>query len=295
VTPKCNAREKKQDIPVNKLALHRPVPRPLAVLVASLAALGLAPSARATPRSLPFTYPVHTLPAGTAELEQYIDFVPTRVLREKPDGTVEGVMSHRYVLQTEFEYGITDRLEAAFYLVFRQAAAAGGGLLEFQGTKQRLRYRLLSEADAPFGLTGYFEIATFHDEIEFEEKLIFGRRFGYVELLGSLWVEQEYYFQQKETKLIYNPTLGLTYEFSPHFVAGLEYWVRGRFDKDNAVASSDAPTRTHHYLGPTLLLQGKTMWLSLGAYLGLNAVGKGFEVNAAYGPVWVRALLGVDL
>jgi hypothetical protein len=270
------------------------------VAVVVTVAVGARP-ARATPRSLPFTYPVHTLPAGVSELEQYVDFIPTRVMREAADGTVEGVMSQRFVLQTEFEYGITDRLEAAFYLVFRQAAAAGGGSLEFQGTKQRLRYRFLSESEAPVGLAGYFEIATFHNEIELEEKLIIGRRFGRLELLANLWLEQERYFQTKETKLIYNPTMGATWEFSPRLIAGVEYWVRGRMggsDPDPAIVS-DAPTRAHHYLGPTLLLQGKTMWLSMGAYLGLaslgSGAGKGFEVGAAYGPVWVRALLGVDL
>jgi hypothetical protein len=31
------------------------------------------------------------------------------------------VLGHRYVLQTELEYGLTDRLEAAFYLRWRRS------------------------------------------------------------------------------------------------------------------------------------------------------------------------------
>jgi hypothetical protein len=222
-----------------------------------------------------------------------VDVIPTRVARERSDGTLEGVLGHRYVLQTEFEYGITDRLEGAFYLVFRQSAAVGSGSLHLQGIKQRLRYRFANDYEWPVGVAAYFEVAEFNDEIEVEEKLILGRRFGRLQVLANVWFEQERYFQTKETKLIYNPTAGVTWEFSPRFIAGLEYWVRGRMD--GGAASGDSPSHPHHYLGPTLLLQGEAMWLSVGAYLGLSTVGKGFQVGEAYGPLWIRALLGVDL
>jgi hypothetical protein len=249
--------------------------------------------ALATPRSLPFTYPHDSLPAGAAEVEQYVDVIPTRVSRERNDGTLEGVLGHRYVLQTEFEYGITDRLEAAFYLVFRQSAAVGSGSLHLQGIKQRLRYRLANDYEWPVGTALYFEVAEHNDEIEVEEKIILGRRFGRLQLLANLWFEQERYFQTKEIKFIYNPTAGVTWELSPRLIAGLEYWVRGRIDR--GTASGDAPSRPHHYLGPTVLLQGESIWLSLGAYLGLSSVSRGFQVGEAYGPLWFRALLGVDL
>jgi hypothetical protein len=261
-------------------------------LVPALAILLVAAPAAATPRSLPFTYPYHTLPAEAAELEQYVDIVPTRVARERSDGTLEGVLGHRYQLQTEFEYGITDRLEAAFYLVFRQSAAVGPGSLHFQGVKQRLRYRFTGD-ERPVGLGAYLEVAELNDEVELEEKVIVGRRFGRAQVLANLWFEQERYFQIKETKLIYNPTIGATWEWAPSVITGLEYWVRGRFD--GGTASADAPTGAHHYLGPTVLLQGHTMWFSLGAYLGLTSLRKGFQVGEPYGPLWIRALLGVDL
>jgi hypothetical protein len=261
-------------------------------LVPALAVLLLATPAAATPRSLPFTYPYHTLPAGVAELEQYVDIVPARVARERSDGTLEGVLGHRYVLQTEFEYGITDRLEAAFYLVFQQAAAAGSGSLHFEGVKQRLRYRFAGEDEWPVGVGGYLEVAEFSDEIELEEKLILGRRFGRLQILANAWFEQERNFQAKETEFIYNPTVGATWEFSPKVIAGLEYWVRGNFEHEGG---DEASSSVHHYLGPTLLLQGHTMWFSVGAYLGLTSLGKGFRIGEDYGPLWVRALLGVDL
>jgi hypothetical protein len=262
------------------------------ILPALLILLAAAPAA-ATPRSLPFTYPYDTLPAGATELEQYVDMIPTRVARERTDGTLEGVLGHRWVLQTEFEYGITDRLEAAFYLVFRQSASVGSGSLHLQGIKQRLRYRFANDYEWPVGVGAYLEVAEFGDEIEVEEKLIVGRRFGRLQVLANIWFEQERYFQTKETKFIYNPTAGVTWEFSPRLIAGLEYWVRGRLD--GGAASGDTPSKPHHYLGPTLLLQGESMWLSVGAYVGLSSVDNGFRVGEAYGPLWFRTLLGVDL
>ena len=41
--------------------------------------LALAPTARANPRPLPFTYQSESLAKGTGEVEQFIDFVPTEV------------------------------------------------------------------------------------------------------------------------------------------------------------------------------------------------------------------------
>lgn len=261
----------------------------------SLFVLLLAAPAAATPRALPFTYPYQTLPAGVGEIEQYLDMVPGRVANERSDGTIEGLMATRFVLQTEFEYGITDRLEAAFYLVWQQAAAVGSGSLHFQGVKQRLRYRITNDYEFPVGIATYLELAEFNNEIELEEKLIVGRRFGRLQVLANLWFEQERYFQTKETKLIYNPTIGFSWEWAPSLHTGLEYWVRGRMGGSSSAGSVDAPTGAHHYLGPTVLLQGKSLWLSVGAYLGLTSVSKGFQVGDAYGPLWVRTMIGVDL
>lgn len=267
--------------------------RRCAVTVLSMALAMWADAATASPRPLPFTYPYYTLPQGSVELEQYIDVIPTRIARERPDGQLEGVMDQRYALQTEIEYGFTDRLEGAFYLVASQAADAP---FKFRGLKQRLRYRLATDDEWPLGVAGYFEIAELHDELELEEKIILGRRFGRLQVLCNLWVEQEYYFQTQESKFIYNPTVGATWEIKPSVIVGLEYWARGRFDRgSDRSASVDAPSGTHHYVGPTILLQGESLWLSLGVYAGLDSIGGGFRTDASYGPLWIRSVLGLDL
>jgi hypothetical protein len=262
----------------------------------------------ATPRPLPFTYPYMTLPRGKLEVEQYLDFIPVRIARELPTGDQEAIWSARALLQTELEYGVTDRLEVAFYFAFRQGAAESP-VLRFDGIKQRVRYRFADPGAWPVDVGVYFEAAQMHNEIELEEKVLLSRSFGPLRLNANLWIEQEHYFQDDETKHIYNPTLGASWELSPRFMLGLEYWARGRFDRSRAGASTtaggtavetdrapgtDAPPRTYHYLGPTVLVQSGEVFLSVGAYGRLD-LGREIAVGESFGRVWVRALLGVGL
>src|SRR5262245_25241466 len=113
-------------------------------LLAAASLLGFAAPASATPRPLSFTYPAETLAQGNLEVEQYVDLVPVRVAREEATGTC-AVTSLRSELQTELEYGITNKLELGFYFAFEQAASATALYLQFQGIKQRLRYELSNQ------------------------------------------------------------------------------------------------------------------------------------------------------
>ena len=162
--------------------------------------------------------------------------------------------------------------------------------------EQRVRYRFAEEGDWPLDMGVYFELAEFHNEIEIEEKLLLSKRFGYLTLVSNLWVEQEYYFQTQEWKLVYNPTLGGVYELSPNLMLGLEYWARGRFNKDSAAAgqaSSDSPTAARHYLGPTILLQSGEAWWSTGVYARLDNLGEAAQAEDPYGKVWIRTMVGM--
>ena len=271
--------------------------RSLLLLVAA-AALAAPARALASPHPLPFTYPYQTVPAEALEAEQYVDLVPMRVMRELPDGTAEGVVGVRSLLQTELEYGITDRLEAAIYFAFQQGGAATAPALQFKALKQRLHYRFAESGAWPVDVGVYLELAEASSELEAEEKLLVSRRFGAVSVAANLWVEQEWYFQTRETKHIYNPTIGATYEFSPRLSIGAEYWLRGRFDAARGPAmgeAADAPASAAHYAGPTLLLQASKLWLAVGAYARLDRLGAGTAVGDPYGKLWVRTIVGLDL
>ena len=256
-----------------------------------------AASAGATPHPLPFTYPYETLPAGALELEQYVDMVPMRVVREDDTGS-DAVTSVRYNLETEAEYALTDHIEAAWYFVFRQGATADTPAMRFMGVKQRVRFRFAESGDLPLDLGLYLEVAEFHNEFEFEEKLILQRRFGPLGLHANLWVEQEYYFQDEAWRYLYNPTIGAAYQVLPSFFVGLEYWARGRFGATETDATSgdgESSSGPHHYAGPTLMVQSEQGFASLGSYVRWDDLGQGAEPGDPWGKVWVRVLFGVDL
>jgi hypothetical protein len=280
--------------------------RRLAVAFSTLLVAGWAePVAFANPHPLPYSYPYQTLPQGKVEVEQIADIVPMRVSREKTDGTREAVTALRYQLQTELELGISDRLELGLYFAFRQGATADTPALRFEGMKQRLRYRFAEEGDWPVDVGLYFEVAEFYNEVELEEKLLLSRRFGYLTAVANLWVEQEYYFQEQEWKLIYNPTAGAVYEFSPNFMLGLEYWARGRFDEaddDAGAAAGVSPaaegettsaSSARHYLGPTFLLQSGEAWWSSGVYARLDHFSEDAAADDPYGKMWIRTMVGL--
>ena len=268
-------------------------------LVTLLFVVVVVTEARASPHPNPMSYPYQTLNEGALELEQYADLVPVRVARENPDGTLDGVMGVRSVLQTELEYGITDKIEAGFYFMLRQAASADTPFLRFQGVKQRVRVRLAEEGEWPVDIGLYFEIAELDNEFEFEEKLLLSKRFGDLTLVANLWVEQEWYYQTDDSKYIYNPTAAVSYQIDPKLFVGLEYWGRGRFDKANDASDqmniNDAPQKAHHFIGPTFLVQSGKVFLSIGAYLRVDSLGDSLQVGDPFGRVWIRTVLGIDL
>jgi hypothetical protein len=267
--------------------------------LALLIVLATAGVASASPRVLPFTYPYETPAADSLEVEQYVDMIPVRVARELDDGTTDAVYSTRFVLNTELEYAVTDRLELALYATWQQGASSDTPFIRFQGLKQRARYRIAERDELPIDIAVYLEVAEFHNEIELEEKLILAKRFGKLSAHANLWVEQEYYWQVKESKFIYNPTIGLAYELSPRFSAGLEYWVRGRFDARTDANDLDpqlaATLGTVHYVGPTFLAQKGRIFFSVGAYVRADKLTSSAVAGDQFGKMWIRTIVGLDL
>ncbi|GAC1352313.1 MAG: hypothetical protein NVS3B20_08960 [Polyangiales bacterium] len=263
---------------------------------AALCASLVTATASANPRPLPFSYPYETLPQGSAELEQYLDLTP---IKKYNDDKSKRLFDTTYRLQTEFEYGITDRLELGLYLVFQQyAPAQGDPSLKFDGTKQRLRYRIADEGTLPIDLAVYFEVTELHDEFELEEKLIAQKRFGNLKAIANLWVEQEWE-RGKRVAPLFNPTLGLAYQIDPKLSIGLEYWARGSFtgleegvDPDSVEAFNHS---THHYAGPALMFNFGRLWWSTAAYLRLDRMSRNGEVGDQFGKVWVRSVVGIEL
>lgn len=270
----------------------------LASLSASLAAAAVATlaatSAQANPRPLPFTYPYETLPKGGAEVEQYVDATWVHTPKDSTPGA-GNTFAPRYRLQSALEYGITDRLELATYLVWAQGASASP-TMTFEGTKLRLRYRIGDEGDLPVDVALYGEVAAFHDEYELEEKLILSKRLGALKLTANLWVKQAFERGEDEMKFIVNPTIGAAYELAPELFVGVEYWARGVLGSDAAAGTVGRfNDDLHHFVGPAVSLNLGRVWWSLAIYARVDDLSRTSQVGDSFGKVWARSLVGINL
>ncbi|HWL88050.1 MAG TPA: hypothetical protein VNO21_19740, partial [Polyangiaceae bacterium] len=124
-------------------------------------------TAGATPKYNPFTYSYDTLGEGEIELEQYADVIPLKALNAG-SGTPQWYGATQF--QTEFEYGITDRLELGLYITYAPRASEAlvntATTIEGTGSKQRLRLRLVDEGVWPVDVALYGEIVENDREIE---------------------------------------------------------------------------------------------------------------------------------
>jgi hypothetical protein len=255
-----------------------------------IAIIGLAGAeAQANPRPLPFTYQSETLPAGSAELEQFVDFVPLRA-QDPLNGDSIPFLSTQFT--TEFEIGITDRLELGLYVTYvprpSDEFAFVPTMPSGNGAKQRLRYRLADPGAWPIDVALYGEIAENEREIELEAKIILQRRFGRVRLITNLWAEEEFYFSGKK-ELILNPTLGVTAELSPRYHVGAEGWVR----VEDFGESGEFNAGPHAYMGPTFMANFGRLWWSTGAYVRLTELDRSAMLGDQFGRFWVRTIIGL--
>jgi hypothetical protein len=264
-----------------------------AALAAAAAALSLTSAAAANPRPLPFTYQSETLPAGSAEIEQFVDFVPVRALSST--GGADPVWYLGTQFTTEFEYGLTDRLELGLYVTFvpqpGDTFASVPRLPSGNGAKQRLRYRLADPGAWPVDVALYGEVAENEREIELEFKLILQRRLGPVRIITNLWAEHEFYFDGAR-EWVLNPTLGATAELSPRYHVGLEGWMRAEYPVD-APATRVFNLGPHAYVGPTFLANFGRLWWTTGAYARVTDTDRAVMLGDQFGRFWVRTIIGL--
>jgi hypothetical protein len=266
--------------------------RTIAIALGGVATLAVAPTARANPRPLPFTYTYETLADGEMELEQYADLTPVKAL-SAANGATAWYGATQF--QTEFEYGITKRLELGLYVTL--VPSAGNAftnvpqMTEGNGIKQRLRVRLAEEGRWPLDVALYGELVENEREIEIEAKIILQRRIGDLRAVANLWAEREYYFENRRDWVL-NPTLGLTYQVTPVFHPGVEGWMRAEFP-DPAPSPRPFNVGPHVYAGPTMMFSFGRLWWSTGVYLRATDFGRSLAAGDAFGSVWFRTVVGV--
>ncbi|HWL88039.1 MAG TPA: hypothetical protein VNO21_19685, partial [Polyangiaceae bacterium] len=93
---------------------------------------------------------------------------------------------------------------------------------------------------------------------------------------------------------VINPTAGLSYQVTPSIFPGIEGWMRAEWP-DPSVSPRVFNLGPHYYVGPTMSFNFGRFWWTSGVYLRVNDAMRSLQPGEAYGNVWFRTIVGVDL
>jgi len=270
-------------------------PRLFPAAVSALWFFAFALPAAANPRPLPITYPHAQLAEGEAELEQFVDLTPVRA---RSATTGEPAWYGLTQFATEFEYGLTPRLELGLYVTLAPGAASDFAdvpkAMDGNGMKQRLRYQLAEPFAWPVDVSVYGEVSENEREIEAEAKIILERRFGRARLMVNLTGEREFYYDGTHD-LVLAPSGGLTFEVTPSVQPGIEWWMNAEYPEEDAPSPRPFELGPHQYVGPTVLFLFGRLWWTTGVYLRATDRHHTLAPGEGFGRVWVRSVVGVGL
>ena len=236
---------------------------------ASIAAValvwGVAPHASANDRHFGWSYESATLPEGSRELEVWNTYRTGR-------SRFFTQMDHRI----EFEIGLTNRLQTAFYINFSGVAeddALGKRTrsFDYRGVSNEWKFRVSDAVADPIGFAIYGELAFAPEVFAMEAKLIFDKRIGNLLLASNLIVEPEFERavagKESEVEFELGATLGATYFVRPNLALGFEGRVETKMT-DEAAAGAGA------YVGPVIAWSTRDFWTTFTLQRQLPALRK---------------------
>src|SRR4029079_50661 len=97
--------------------------------------------------------------------------------------------------------------------------------------------------------------------------------------------EREFYYSGRR-EWVANPTAGATFELTPAFRIGVEYWMRGEFGASVPPGVARFNSGIHHYVGPAFLAQGSRVWLAVAPYPRPRDSAPAGQAGGHLGPPW---------
>ncbi|MCF7675571.1 MAG: hypothetical protein K9N23_11075 [Akkermansiaceae bacterium] len=177
--------------------------------------LSLAATAEAGNRRFVYSYETTTMAAGAMELETSVTYKTDK--GSDPD-------FQRFDIRHEFEYGMTDRLQLAFYFLdWRyEESAKESGTTTFHDVALEAIYNLTNPNTCPFGSALYGEIKGSDDFIELEGKFLLQKNLGpwmFVYNIGGA-IEWEHNYEDDKAELM--QSVGVAYQINPAWSVGAE-------------------------------------------------------------------------
>ena len=264
------------------------------ILPALLAAALCLTRALGDERHFAYTYEPETMIKGGFEVEQWATF---RGQRSKKAGQDD---FRQWEFRQEAEYGVTDRYSLALYAnseltSFRDPSARRISEFKFTGVSIENRYMFVNPADHAVGLTLYFEPRFSGDELELEQRIILGQRWGDWKWALNLThaAEWEEHFHEVHGEV--EASFGLTRDLGKHWSLGLE------FRNHSEVAAYREWEYSALFLGPAVNYRREKWWATLavlpqiyGANFGADVDGNRHLVLDDQERINIRLLVGLS-
>jgi hypothetical protein len=169
----------------------------------------------ATERKFAFSYEVTTAPKGTVELENWVTWKHSDNAAGKVD---------RFDFRHELEFGVTDRLQAAVYLVnWTYDDRATDKRAHYENSGIELIYNLTNPTTDFLGSALYLEALVGDENLEVEGKLLLQKNFGPVVVAYNAVLEAEWEGEKLDERTgEFAQTLGISYELNRNFSLGAE-------------------------------------------------------------------------
>jgi len=171
--------------------------------------------ASAGQRKFAYNYEVLTAPLGSIEFENWVTW-------KRGDGA-----ENQWNFRHEIEYGVTDRLQIALYLVdWRWTDAPGEKRVQYEHTGVEVIYRLSNPTTDFLGSAVYGEVKLGDGLVELEGKLLLQKNLGRAALVYNATVEAVWegttLGQLNERSGELAQTIGASYEVNAYVNLGVE-------------------------------------------------------------------------
>ncbi|RME41970.1 MAG: hypothetical protein D6788_00060, partial [Planctomycetota bacterium] len=221
-----------------------------AVLLTGLAAVS---AARGGDRRFTYIYEATTNPAGEWEYEQWVTWKTAKETNRDFD---------RFDFRHELEFGVTNRFQLALYLSdwrYEENSPERRRRGDWRDVAVESIYNLTDPNTAPLGLALYGEIKYGDELLELEGKLIAQKNIGklvlaYNATLEAEWEESDY----SEDNGTFEQVAGLSYQFSPRFLAGVELLHEFEMPDWRGIEG-----KAVFYLGPNFSYRTHGWWATL--------------------------------
>ncbi|MDO8630252.1 MAG: hypothetical protein Q7R41_07140, partial [Phycisphaerales bacterium] len=204
-------------------------------------------------RRFTFVYEATTLPKGEWEYEQWVTWKTAKETNRDFD---------RFDFRHEVEVGLTDHFQLGVYLSdwrYEENRRDGVHRGDWRDIAVEGILNLTNPTTDPLGVALYGEVKIGDELLELEGKLIAQKNFGsfvlaYNAALEAEW--EEHRFVEDNGTL--EQTLGLSYQFSPRFLAGMELLHEIEIPDWRGASGKGIL-----YLGPNFSYRAKRWWATL--------------------------------